>query len=327
MQKRQGYFMPKESLYQPKTLLRQKIFLCLFGIFLCLSMLEIVLRISGFIYYSKYKLPEDRGTDYRIFCIGESSTFGIGTRNPSIYNYPSQLEKILNAKFPYLRVQCFFDHNIGINTTENLFRLPSYIEKYKPHLVIFMVGANNWWNLDKSNILIFNKKSIFSHFFIKLSVFMDRFRVYKLFKWITCKKGLMKLHAQVDWPDEHIAEDTNKRIKMAEELNKQTNDTYGPDIFNAVAFYDLMEMVRICKNRKINVVICSYPATGGGLYFLQKKAALLCNCPFVDNYIHFGNLPNKNDYFSYDRWHPNEKGYRLVAENIYNCILENKLIK
>jgi lysophospholipase L1-like esterase len=321
--------MPKEDLYQPKTSLRQKIGLCIFGIFLCLILLEIALRLSGFIYYSIYKLPEDRAPDYRIFCIGESTTFGIGASNSAIYNYPCQLEKILNEKFSNLRVQCFFDKSIGINTTENLIRLPSCIEKYKPHLVIFMVGVNNWWNLDKSNILIFSKKSGFHYFFIKLSVFMDRFRVYKLFKWVAYKEGIIKLRSQINWPDEQVEniENTKNRIKMAEELGKQISDKYDPDIFNAVAFYDLMEMVRICRNLKINVIICSYPGPRIDLYFLQKKAARLFNCPFVDNYMIFKDLPNRDAYFSYDGVHPNEKGYRLVAENIYKCILENELIK
>jgi lysophospholipase L1-like esterase len=50
--------------------------------------------------------------------------------------------------------------------------------------------------------------------------------------------------------------------------------------------------------------------------------------PFVDNYVFFKNLPHLEDYlWVKDRWHPNAKGYKLLAENIYNCILEDNLIK
>lgn len=41
-----------------------------------------------------------------------------------------------------------------------------------------MAGANNWWNLDKSNILMFNKSKFISEPVLKVSVFLDRFRVW-----------------------------------------------------------------------------------------------------------------------------------------------------
>lgn len=293
-----------------KTSLRQKLLLILFGIFLCLVLLEAGLRLAGFVYYSTHPLPKDRGSKYRILCIGESTTFGGGASNPR-FNYPTQLEGMFHEKFPHLRVQCFFDNTIGVNTTENLIRFPELIEKQKPQLVIFMVGVNNWCNLNRSNILIFNKRKGLSRFILEVAVFMDRFRVCKLLKTIAYNVGFLRLKTPV--PPSEITLDSKK---------------YEPGIFYEVAFYDLREMAMICRKRRIKVIICGYPSIGEehGLYVVQKRVASLFNFIFLDNHAVFKNLSDPGSYFS-DVLHPNDKGYRVLAENIFNCILVNHLIE
>lgn len=320
--------MAKRSNTQAGTSLRQKIFLIVSGILFSLIFLEIGLRISGFVYSSINKLPQDKGANYRVFCLGESTTFGIGAANPAINNYPHQLEKLLNEKYPHLQAQCFYADSIGFNTTENLIKLPAHIKKYKPHLVIFMAGLNNWYTLDKSNILIFTSNKFFSNLFIRFSVFLDQFKVYKFLKLIAYSKGLIKLRDKSKWPGAGRENKLNTEIlERGKNSYKSVADKYDVSIFDKVAFYDLREMVRICQDQQIKVIICSYPemSAGEGLYYVQKRISSLFNCPFVDNYLIFKNLTNRSDYLSLDSMHPNEKGYRLVAENIYNCILKNKL--
>jgi len=74
--------------------------------------------------------------------------------------------------------------------------------------------------------------------------------------------------------------------------------------------------------------MCSYPtSTCKNLYNIQRNLANKFGILFVDNVALFNKLPNIREYFSCDDEHPNEKGYKFLAENIYNCILENKLIK
>jgi len=311
--------------------MKNKIICLAIGVIASLIIAELLLRIAAFGYNLVYRVPKNyKDSDYRILCVGESTTFGIGTSNPPLYCYPRQLEKRLNEKFPGLRIKCFYDQNIGLNTTQNLIKLPSAIRNYRPNLVIFMVGANNWWNLDKSNIVLFNKNVLLQQTSIKLLVLLNHFRVYKLLKWLIYSNSLIKLEYRVQWPDAWSGneENTKIRMKMVAALQKSVEDKYNMDIFDEIAYYDLQEMIKICKRNKIEIFICSYPDGGpSGLYSIQKKASLLFNCYFVDNRLIFSNLSNTKDYFSSDGSHPNEKGYGIVAENIYNCILEHKLIK
>jgi len=138
----------------------KKTFTVLAGIVLGLVLIEIILRFFGFGYNIIYKPPKKLNADYRIFCVGESTTWGIGTKDHLNDGYPKQLENLLNRHFPDLEIQCLLDRTIGQNTSEILLKLPNYIKKYQPHLIILMVEANNWWNLDRSNALLFNEKKL-----------------------------------------------------------------------------------------------------------------------------------------------------------------------
>jgi hypothetical protein len=89
--------MHKNNLIKSRLSLRKKAILIIFGLILSLALLEIGLRLGGFIFLS---LQEQRnqvsirqkGT-YRIMCLGESTTAVGGDRF-----YPSQLEKVLNKR-------------------------------------------------------------------------------------------------------------------------------------------------------------------------------------------------------------------------------------
>jgi lysophospholipase L1-like esterase len=304
---------------QPETSLRQKLLLILFGIFLCLALLETGLRLAGLGYCFMNPLPKDRGAKYRILCVGESTTVGIGASNPALFNYPIQLESMLRKKFPRLQAQCFFNYGIGFNTTENLIDFPELIEKQKPQLVIFMVGVNNCSNFNKSNILIFNKHKGLSRFILEAVVFMDQFQAWKLLKTIAYNAGLLRRNTPKTW-------------KESKNDSTLINKKYGNDIFYCngpeVAFYDLREMAKICRKRRIKVIICGYPSLNeeSELSIAQKRVASLFGVPFLDNHAVFKNLPDPGSYFS-DDLHPNDKGYRVLADNIFNCILENHLIE
>ena len=306
--------------------MRNKLFLIIFAIALSLVLIELVLRFCG-VGYNVFFKPLQKSisvTDYRIFCLGESTTWGVGTEYPPREGYPIQLENMLTKRFPDKKIHCFFDQTIGQNTSEIMLKLPNYIKKYRPNLVILMVGANNWWNLDQSNILLFNNNKYISDISLKVYIFLDRLRLWKLFKWLRLSLNLYK----GQWDRSYIEGD--KPLDM--EIKEWTEAV--PEIFCRLTEYDISEMIKICKINNVKTLICNYPMGGWslmkhdlGLDVIQREVASKLNVPFVDNYTFFKRLPNLEDYLCRDRWHPNGKGYKLLAQNIYNCILENELIK
>ena len=109
----------------------KKIWLILFGLILGLGIIEIILRLCGFGYNvvcNAYDKPVYNDS-YRIFCIGESTTWGVGTGDPITESYPEQLKCLLKKEAFNKNIQCFYDRNIGQNTSEILLKLPKYIKK------------------------------------------------------------------------------------------------------------------------------------------------------------------------------------------------------
>ncbi len=59
-------------------------------------------------------------------------------------------------------------------------KLPKYLEKYSPHIVIIMAGADNKWNLYGSNYFLFKKGA--GAFLYRIDASLSCLKVYKLLK-------------------------------------------------------------------------------------------------------------------------------------------------
>jgi lysophospholipase L1-like esterase len=299
------------------------------GIVLSLILLEMILRLSGVAYYWFYQPQPNRDLDldadaFRIMCVGESTTFGVGTPDPANDGYPKQLENMLAARLPDRKFICFYDQAIGINSSEILLKLPVYIEKYRPHLVILMAGVNNWWNLNHSNALLFNTNSSVATFFLRIAMWLDDLRTWKLFKLLALRLHLI----QPRWNLEpQLSQDLDKDGYLIKTKNRSITHT-----LKLVLDHDINAMIDECQRTGVKVILCSYPA---GIYFpshyerwdaMFENIAAAQSIPFVDNYATFQALPNRMDYMFDAACHPNKKGYALVAENVFRAIIDNNLV-
>jgi lysophospholipase L1-like esterase len=293
-------------------------FFCIFaGFFLALVALELFLRLLGFGYNLLHRTPVDIGADYRIYCVGESTTWGIGASDPISKGYPRQLENMLNEKYPEKKTQCFFDQTIGQNTSEILRKLPQHIRKYKPRLVILMVGANNWWNMDRSNILLFSKDSSVSESVLKVLIFLDQFRVWKLFKNMAFSSGFFKERWNYMFPEETTVKKLAQKMENEVDLN----------IFDRLAERDIEEMIKVGRSEGVQMIVCTYPIDSEERVSVRRGLAQKFQLPFVDLAEVFKNLENPKAYLSTeDYWHPNDRGYTVVAQNIYDCIVKNDFV-
>lgn len=118
--------------------LRQKVSLVLFGILLVFCLLEVGLRLGGFIILSfreQRNLISARETGaYRILCLGESTTAG---------QYPSVLEAILNQKNLGMKFSVI-DQGVPATSSPFILRhLQENIDRYDPQMVIVMMGIND----------------------------------------------------------------------------------------------------------------------------------------------------------------------------------------
>ncbi len=294
--------------------LREKIFCICLGVGIVFVFLELLLRLLGFGYNLYYRPSADQSAGFRILCIGESTTWGLGATDPLERGYPHQLESLLNTKYPGKRIQCFFENAIGQNTSEILMKLPQHIKEIQPDMVIMMVGANNVWNMDSSNILLFGKTA-FNRWSLETMIFLDSFRVWKLLKNIAFSLGSYRERWDYYFPVDGISRiDRNDRL-------------IGREVFDRLAEYDMQEMLRTFKSNGIKVLMCTYPKESRALWIIKHGLSEKYGVFFVDNDSFFRKLSPEEDYFWTDRWHPNDRGYQILAENIFSVIVTNRMIE
>jgi len=231
-----------------KTKIKQslrKIFIIFIGLFITLVLLEISLRVIGYIHLKKrydYSIMNKKRGDYTILCIGDSFTAGLGARIGK--GYPEQLELLLNSKTN----KKFRVINRGVsneNTSNILERLTSEINKYKPTLVVLLAGGANQWNLWGYNKSTANK-------------FLYKIRVYKLVKLLY--RDIIERRQKVESHNYHTdfnEEESINAIKQFKE-NIRKDSLNSDNYYNIGNFYlfekkDTNEAIRLFKKGiKIN---------------------------------------------------------------------------
>lgn len=126
-----------------KTSVKQKIGLVIGGLVFAVVILEIGLRLGGFlILYRRDRDNQARlaeKSEFRIMCVGESTTY-CGNHYSS---YPRQLEGVLNEKGPGMKYVVINKGKPGCSTAYILNKLESWLEDCRPDMVIAMMGIND----------------------------------------------------------------------------------------------------------------------------------------------------------------------------------------
>ena len=136
-------------------------------------LLELILRLCGFAWFAWNNYEnrfEDSGNSYyRILCLGDSTTADIyGNQN----SWPSQLEIILNNRSSGTKFKVFNEGIPGTNSAFVLSRLKNNLNKYKPNMVITMMGIND------AELNIKYEENLK----VKMTLLFEDLRIYKLSK-------------------------------------------------------------------------------------------------------------------------------------------------
>ncbi|MFZ2385976.1 MAG: tetratricopeptide repeat protein [Candidatus Omnitrophota bacterium] len=118
------------------------------GILLFL-LLEVFLRLPGMIMPRQGSPGDGKAANgaYRIFCIGDSFTYGMGAGYS--FDYPAQLERMLNSVCRDDRFEVINHGVCSYNTAQLLSRFKAALENGDtPDLIIFLGGGSNYWNFD-----------------------------------------------------------------------------------------------------------------------------------------------------------------------------------
>lgn len=207
-----------------------------FGFIMALLLLELGLRIGGWVLLSlqesENKIVVSPQEQYRIMCLGESTTF-IGGED----SYPRQLETILRQKNKKMEFVVFNKGVPAVDTGVILSRLEENLEKYSPNMVVAMMGINDGWvkipqtsgkdrnSLDNTAFIWVRDQHINyvpyqGYISSKDLPLFQSLRIYKLAKYI--RQGIF---ARTKWGDNYslnqtsgISSDNKKDVSMSDLL-------------------------------------------------------------------------------------------------------------
>jgi len=122
--------------------LLQTILFIFIGLFFCFLLIEGGLRLVGLLQVPlrerANRLPPKKKGEYRILCLGESTTADGGE-----YSYSNQLEAILNNLNLGLKFTVINEGIIAANSSVILSKLEENLDKYNPDMVVAMMGIND----------------------------------------------------------------------------------------------------------------------------------------------------------------------------------------
>lgn len=165
---------------QPKN--KNKIVKFIFRAFLFVAALEIALRLAAGLYYFVHTKTSAQASAGKvtILCLGESTTFGLLVGFGE--DYPSQLQELLEAKYPG-RFRVVNKGVPGLTSSHLLLNVRRFIAETLPDLAIVLCGANEY-NLRlmpmSSFLVLKNKNKRFQEFFYAASRPLSKLKTYRL---------------------------------------------------------------------------------------------------------------------------------------------------
>ncbi len=178
---------------EPKLTLRQKTNFVLSGIFLSLLIIEIGLRLAGWIALSVDNIKNNNARSLasepnstRLLCMGACYTVGVGVMPEEAY--PFYLEQILNRQNKPGQEAALPQHKFvvinrgvrGKNLSFFVDSLEYLLKKYRPRVVV--LNINERVDVYNDNLLMANKE-LLSHsqkFKIRLGALLKKLKVYQL---------------------------------------------------------------------------------------------------------------------------------------------------
>lgn len=275
---------------------------------LFLIILEITFRVLGFIRIH-FLIPEYKKTPnvFTVLCVGDSTTEGLGVNRK--FSYPTQLQHLLDKQAP----KKFHVINIGIsgfNSSQVLNRFEGNLKKYHPDLVVLLIGINDPWNMNETNIEMFDHNIPLQE---KIDISLNKLRIYHFYKLI-----LMSL-SKPTW----ILSEKDKNIASGYQISPERRQA----LYELLS-YNIKKIVRLAQENKALIFLQTYQKRGfGDPRTLINKIYEEIPVPIVDNETLFNEAEKRHlRWIGSDTFHPNKEGYAAIAKNVYETMVKQGLV-
>ena len=279
-----------------------------------LFVFEIGFRIAGFIKESAFKSEiKGKKDSFVVLCLGDSTTEGLGA--PKGFSYPQQLQNLLNEGVGKDKLKVINVGAGGMNSSQVLNRLNKNIASYRPDLIILLIGINDSWNMNESNIWMFDESDILNRIKLKIDLFLSKIKIYQFAKLLILSRRSPELS--------ELNEERRLFAKSFERYQEKQKQLYK------LLSYNIIKIINIAKQNKIIIFVLTYQKEGtGGPRRLINQIYETVDIPIVDNQTILEAAAARGlKVISEDNYHPNKLGYSLIAKNVYNTLIEQGIIK
>ncbi len=257
--------------------------------------------------------------------MGDSHTWGGGVEREEAY--PAQLQMFLDEREP----EAYSVINLGLpglSTTQLRRRVPDWLSRYQPDVMIIWAGVNNAWNtaeLEESPST--------------LRVWLDRqlirTRLYRLVRVRIHDRTLERYdpesrsdrvwHIEVDkklapQPD---ATYTVKHEGITETIAHSTDGAQDASRVIPRAVTDFRAIMAYTQAANVRVIFISYPINRGSIELANLAAWRISteyDSPIVDTSVSVDRIPPEKQVWLWKR-HPGPAIYKEIARDIAHVVL------
>jgi lysophospholipase L1-like esterase len=291
------------------------------GLVLAVILLEVVLQLASLFVEG----PAESGSaawrtgGQRILSLGDSNTYGVWLAERERDAYPAQLERVwnetrnrpaevLNLGYP------------GTNSSRLLSLYPEFIETFSPHVVLVMVGVNDFW----TQPVAFTDSQSGTGL---LALVRRHSRLYKGLYILRRRSGALALDVADDPVSTFERGEGTIRAGDREFPVGWTTEIGAPEKVEAELRDNLRRLATLSESSPARLVFMTYP--GRFRYYGVANSAIRdvaqeSGIPLIDLTRVFEPLcPElKCPDWLFEDQHPRVAGYRLVAETITSRLSE-----
>lgn len=235
-----------------------------------------------------YSIIKNRGV-FRIITLGDSFTFGAFVNTPD--NYSEQLEDLLNKNLSCKNINKFEVINLGVGGYDIEYAVERYRikgQKYNPDLVL--------WFLKDDDFQIINE------YVIPLE-----------------KQLQITMKLNPDSKEYYYSKDGTTYPTWVKSSQKLLEEKGG----NYISNYNYNALNKINLYFKNPLLIFTYPPTQEMFRSLMLKFSVSRKNTFFNDKLF--NIYQNNENFYFDK-HPNQKGHELIANDLFNYLINNRLV-
>jgi len=257
--------------------------------------------------------------EVRVLCLGDSNTYGLYL--DPVDSWPSQLELRWNEAVQSPKVKVYNLGFPGTNSSNVRSDFVRMVDTFQPHVIVMMVGANDFWTVPKKLAAPTDSARSVSEFVESHSRLLRL--AYMLYR-ANSDDELQSPRNQAT-PSEQAAGVVRREFEFGDEVfevGMVRDREWRPGVESMqILQQNLEELVRLARAKSTPLLLMSYPAQRGfypAASHLLERVAEESQTPFIDLRSEFATrCPDREcRELLFPDQHPKAAGYKIIASEV-----------